>query len=67
MVKHYQALAHAGTVPHEPNPFFYVSSSEWNLYDYIREFAKKNEMPKGIYLVTITTAKVVQTEKLIVE
>ena len=52
VVKHYQALAHAGTVPVEPNPFFYVSSSEWNLYDYIREFAKKNELPKGIYLLS---------------
>ena len=51
VVNHYQALAHAGTVPHEPNPFFYVSSSEWNLYDYIREFSKKNELPKGIYLL----------------
>ncbi len=51
VVKHYQALANAGTQVDEPNPFFYVSSSEWNLYDYIREFAKKNELPKGIYLL----------------
>jgi phosphatidate phosphatase APP1 len=52
VVKHYQALAGAGTIPAEPNPFFYVSSSEWNLYDYIREFSKKNELPKGIYLLS---------------
>ena len=52
VVNHDQALAHAGTVPMEPNPFFYVSSSEWNLYDYIREFSKKNELPKGIYLLS---------------
>jgi phosphatidate phosphatase APP1 len=52
VVKHYQALAHAGTEPAEPNPFFYVSSSEWNLYDYIREFSKKNGLPKGIYLLS---------------
>lgn len=51
VVKHYQALAHAGTEVTAPNPFFYVSSSEWNLYDYIREFSKKNGMPKGIYLL----------------
>ena len=51
VVKHYQALANAGTESDEPNPFFYVSSSEWNLYDYIREFARKNELPKGIYLL----------------
>ncbi|HUQ66221.1 MAG TPA: phosphatase domain-containing protein [Flavitalea sp.] len=52
VVKHYQALAHAGTTHKEQNPFFYVSSSEWNLYDYIREFSKKNELPKGIYLLS---------------
>lgn len=52
VVNHYQALAHAGTNPKEPNPFFYVSSSEWNLYDYIREFSHKNELPKGIFLLS---------------
>lgn len=51
VVKHYQALANAGTVPGEPNPFFFVSSSEWNLYDYIKDFSHKNELPKGIYLL----------------
>jgi phosphatidate phosphatase APP1 len=51
VVKHYRALAFAGTVQQEPNPFFFVSSSEWNLYDYIRNFAAKNELPKGIYLL----------------
>jgi phosphatidate phosphatase APP1 len=52
VVKHYQALAHAGTVVNAPNPFFYVSSSEWNLYDYITEFSHKNNLPKGIYLLS---------------
>ncbi|MBL7699727.1 MAG: DUF2183 domain-containing protein [Chitinophagaceae bacterium] len=51
VVKHYQALAYAGSKSGEPNPFFYVSSSEWNLYDYIREFCKKNELPEGIFLL----------------
>jgi len=51
VVKHYQLLAASGTTPQKPNPFFYVSSSEWNLYDFIVEFAKKNEMPTGIYLL----------------
>jgi phosphatidate phosphatase APP1 len=51
VVKHYQLLARAG-VPHaESNPFFFVSSSEWNLYDYIREFAIKQELPQGAYLL----------------
>jgi phosphatidate phosphatase APP1 len=52
VVKHYQALSHAETIATEPNPFFFVSSSEWNLYDYIREFCKKNELPKGIFLLS---------------
>lgn len=52
VVKHYQALAHVGTNAGEPNPFFYVSSSEWNLYDYIVEFCKKNELPEGIFLLS---------------
>lgn len=33
------------------NPFFYVSSSEWNLYDYLVSFCKNQEMPKGIFLL----------------
>jgi phosphatidate phosphatase APP1 len=51
VVRHYQLLAEAGSTPDKPNPFFYVSSSEWNLYDFIVEFARKNEMPAGIYLL----------------
>ena len=51
VVNHYQLLAKAGLSTEEPNPFFYVSSSEWNLYDYIREFTGKNELPEGIYLL----------------
>lgn len=51
VVRHYQLLARAG-VPHaETNPFFFVSSSEWNLYDYIREFAIKQQLPQGVYLL----------------
>ena len=48
-VRHYQLLADAADG--KPNPFFYVSSSEWNLYDYILEFSQKNELPKGVYLL----------------
>ncbi|GAB4002701.1 App1 family protein [Spirosoma daeguense] len=51
VVAHYQLLAEAnsGTAT---NPFFYVSSSEWNLYDYILAFSKKNGLPKGVYLLS---------------
>ena len=47
---HYQWLAHAGSpAPDRPNAFFYVSSSEWNLYDFLLEFAERNGLPKGVY------------------
>ncbi|MEO7988947.1 MAG: phosphatase domain-containing protein [Chryseolinea sp.] len=51
VVKYYQLLSAAHTEPDVPNPFFYVSSSEWNLYDYLNEFFKYNELPKGIFLL----------------
>ena len=52
MVKHYQLLAKAHTKDDEPNPFFYVSSSEWNLYGYIAEFIRVNGLPKGVLLLS---------------
>ena len=51
VVYHYQLLSLAHTKESEPNPFFYVSSSEWNLYDYIVEFARVNHLPPGIFLL----------------
>ena len=51
VVNHYQLLANTGATRNTHNLFFYVSSSEWNLYDYIFEFAKNNKLPKGIYLL----------------
>lgn len=50
-VKHYQLLARSNTTPEAPNPFFFVSSSEWNLYDYILEFTVVNKMPQGVFLL----------------
>jgi len=41
----YQALK-AGTTDHH-NPIFYVSSSPWNLYDFITEFFKVHDIPAG--------------------
>jgi phosphatidate phosphatase APP1 len=52
VVKHYQLLANAHAVEHTQNPFFYVSSSEWNLYDFIKEFSRRNELPEGVYLLS---------------
>jgi phosphatidate phosphatase APP1 len=50
VVKHYQLLSFASRVhPHnENNIFFYVSSSEWNLYDMIVRFSELNGLPKAI-------------------
>jgi phosphatidate phosphatase APP1 len=50
-VKHYQLLAKSNTTDDAPNPFFFVSSSEWNLYDYILEFTIVNKIPKGVFLL----------------
>ncbi|MBR9998273.1 MAG: DUF2183 domain-containing protein [Cyclobacteriaceae bacterium] len=50
VAKHYQRLMR-GADPEMPNPFFYVSSSEWNLYDFIVEFCEINELPRGVYLL----------------
>lgn len=52
VVAHYQLLAEAAHGPGITNPFFYVSSSEWNLYDYILEFSRKNGLPDGVYLLS---------------
>jgi phosphatidate phosphatase APP1 len=49
--KHYQLLAYGNTTPDQPNPFFYVSSSEWNLYEYLVEFTRSNDIPRGIFLL----------------
>ncbi len=51
VVKYYQLLSLAHTKPSLLNPFFYVSSSEWNLYDDLNEFFKYNELPKGTFLL----------------
>lgn len=52
VVRHYQLLAQSGTTPDAPNPFFFVSSSEWNLYEYILEFTAVNKIPRGVFLLS---------------
>ena len=51
VVNHYQLLASFGQQQGQSNPFFYVSSSEWNLYYFIKEFSRENGLPQGIYLL----------------
>ena len=47
MYAHLLELNHA----EEPRDFFYVSNSEWNLYDFLYDFFKVNELPKGIFFL----------------
>jgi phosphatidate phosphatase APP1 len=32
-------------------PFFYVSSSEWNLYDLLEDFFAHNGLPRGVFML----------------
>lgn len=34
-----------------PKEFFYVSNSEWNLYDMVRDFFDINQLPKGVFFL----------------
>jgi phosphatidate phosphatase APP1 len=48
----YRALAEgAPGRPGIDNPFFYVSSSPWNLYDFLEDFFDLNGMPEGPILL----------------
>ncbi len=49
VVVHYKALSRAGQTNDEAsNSFFYVSSSEWNLYEFIETFARLHQLPKAV-------------------
>ncbi|SDH50382.1 Uncharacterized conserved protein [Chitinophaga filiformis] len=52
VVNHYQLLSDAINKTRLPRPFFYVSSSEWNLYAYIREFCRMHGLPEGVFLLS---------------
>ena len=50
VVHHYKALSIAGQTDEKAfNSFFYVSSSEWNLYEFVDTFAQLHELPKAVY------------------
>jgi phosphatidate phosphatase APP1 len=52
VVPHYQALSSAGrNNKEEENAFFYVSSSEWNLYRFIVKFTKIHNLPRAVILL----------------
>lgn len=52
VVPHYQALSSAGRHnKEEENAFFYVSSSEWNLYRFIVKFTRIHKLPRAVILL----------------
>jgi len=52
VVPHYQALSSAGRKnTEEVNAFFYISSSEWNLYRFIAKFTRIHKLPKAVFLL----------------
>jgi phosphatidate phosphatase APP1 len=46
----YRALE-AGSDGTRTNPFFYVSSSPWNLYDLLVDFFRLQDLPRGVLLL----------------
>lgn len=50
VARFYQALT-KGTGQNGRNPIFFVSSSEWNLYDMLRDFCIFHGIPKGPFLL----------------
>lgn len=52
VVPHYQALSSSGrNNKNEQNAFFYVSSSEWNLYRFIIDFTELHQLPRAVLLL----------------
>ncbi|MCG2616600.1 DUF2183 domain-containing protein [Terrimonas sp. NA20] len=51
VAEHYRLLSIAHTADEMRNPFFYVSSSEWNLYDYLVDFFRHQGLPEGAFLL----------------
>ncbi|MCM5663154.1 App1 family protein [Galbibacter mesophilus] len=50
VAEHYQLLSEAGREGEvEKNTFFYVSSSEWNLYSFILNFTRLHKLPKSVF------------------
>lgn len=58
----YEALQHGSGGGY--NPIFYVSNSEWNLYDLLYEFIEFNRIPKGPLLLREMAIRVLRPWKL---
>ncbi|SCY27969.1 Uncharacterized conserved protein [Nonlabens sp. Hel1_33_55] len=51
VVQHYRELAHVDRPELQPALFFYVSSSEWNLYNFIEKFTILHQFPKAVFFL----------------
>ncbi|KQC32089.1 hypothetical protein AAU57_01180 [Nonlabens sp. YIK11] len=51
VVQHYRELAHIDKPDLQPALFFYVSSSEWNLYNFIEKFTILHQFPKAVFFL----------------
>jgi phosphatidate phosphatase APP1 len=60
----YQSLQ-SGTVEGTFNPLFYLSNSEWNLYDLLYEFIYFNRIPKGPLLLREMEVRVFRFWKMV--
>ncbi len=47
----YRALQSTHNEGTPGNPIFYVSSSEWNLYDFLEDFCDTQKIPKGVFML----------------
>lgn len=59
----YQSLQN-GTTDGAFNPLFYLSNSEWNLYDLLHEFIEFNRIPKGPLLLREMEIRVLRFWKM---
>lgn len=59
----YQSLQ-KGTIDGAFNPLFYLSNSEWNLYDLLHEFIEFNRIPKGPLLLREMEIRVLRFWKM---
>ncbi|PHN08499.1 App1 family protein [Flavilitoribacter nigricans] len=55
----YKALQ-AGSDGRQKNPIFYVSSSAWNLYDFLVDFCRVRGIPKGPFLLKDLKTRLLQ-------
>lgn len=65
VVAFYNAL-HYGASKNNNNPFFYVSSSEWNLYDLLVDFCNIQDIPKGPLLLKSLKTRLLKIPKAII-